>query len=79
MKAAAAAALALLAALSVRAQDAADQQAAAQRARIDAERAAVEARFAEQKKACNARFAVTDCIEKAARERNAVIGELRQQ
>jgi colicin import membrane protein len=50
-----------------------------ERARIKSEREAAEARFKEQQRACRATFAVTDCIEKAQRERNATIAELRRQ
>ena len=74
MKLLAACALALLFALPAQAQDR-----EAERARIAAERAVAEARFADRKKACNAVFAVNDCVEKATRERNAVLGDLRRQ
>lgn len=76
MKLLAACALALLAALSAHAQDAA---ADAERARLRAERAALDARFAEAKRACNARFAVTDCVEEAAREHSTARAEVRRQ
>jgi colicin import membrane protein len=74
MKLLAACALALLSALPAQAQDR-----DAERARIKTERAAADARFADQKKACNAVFAVTDCVKKATREHNQVIGNLRRQ
>lgn len=66
----------LLAALSAPAWA---QDDGAERARIAAERKAVDERFAAEKKACNARFAVTDCVEKVTRSRNAALGELRRQ
>jgi colicin import membrane protein len=47
--------------------------------RIARERSAVDARFAERKRECNALFAVNDCVSKATREKNAALGELRQQ
>ncbi len=74
MKTPLALALALLAAASVHAQG--DQ---AERERIKAERATLDARFAAEEKACRARFAVTDCVQKAQRERNAALAELRRQ
>ena len=55
------------------------QDDAAERERIGRERAAAEARFTEQEKTCRARFAVTDCVNKATRERNAALSELRRQ
>jgi hypothetical protein len=55
------------------------QDGGAERARIQAERAAVQARFAEAEKACRARFAVTDCVNKATRERNTVLSDLKRQ
>jgi hypothetical protein len=51
----------------------------AERERIERERAAADARFAEAQKACRGKFAVNDCIEKASRERNAVVSELKRQ
>lgn len=51
----------------------------AERQRIAMEIAAAEARFAEQRRECNARFAVSDCVRKATREKNAVVGNLRRQ
>lgn len=66
--------LALLAALPAQAQDD-----AAERERIKVERAAAEARYVEEDKACRARFAVTDCLDKATRLRNARLAELRRQ
>jgi colicin import membrane protein len=51
----------------------------AQRERLKAERAAVEARFSEGQKACRARFAVTDCMHRVTRERNAILADLRRQ
>ncbi|HEX2547523.1 MAG TPA: hypothetical protein VHL79_21750 [Ramlibacter sp.] len=50
-----------------------------ERARIGAERKAADDKFAEAKRACNAKFAVTDCVNKATREHNAVVSELRRQ
>ncbi len=66
--------LALFAALPAQAQDD-----AAERERIKSERAAAEARFADEERACRARFAVTDCLDKATRTRNARLAELRRQ
>jgi colicin import membrane protein len=54
-------------------------QAADERERIRAERAAVQARHAEQEKACRATFAVTDCVQRVQRERNAALAALRAQ
>jgi colicin import membrane protein len=51
----------------------------AQRARITQERTVAEARFAAQQKDCRGRFAVNDCVQKATRERNASLAELRRQ
>jgi hypothetical protein len=51
----------------------------AQRARLREERAAADARFAQDKMACRAKFAVTDCIAKVTRERNARVADLRRQ
>lgn len=76
MKALVSALAMLLAALSVPARA---QDDGAERARIAGERKVVEDRFAAEKKACNARFAVTDCVEKATRARNAALGDLRRQ
>jgi colicin import membrane protein len=67
-------ALALSAAFSAQAQDD-----AAERRRIEAERTAVEARFAERRRECNAKFAVNDCVELAARDKNAALADLRRQ
>jgi hypothetical protein len=74
MKTLLAATLALLAAFSAHGQDA-----QAERLRITAERQAAEARFTEAKAACHARFAVTDCVEKATRDHNATLADLRRQ
>jgi colicin import membrane protein len=74
MKSLAASAFIFLAAFSAQAQDD-----GAERARIEAERTVVNDRFAEQKRACSSRFAVTDCVEKATRERNAALSDLRRQ
>jgi hypothetical protein len=69
-------ALLLLAGLSVHAQAVDDQ---AERARIQAERTAAEQRFAGEDKACRARFAVTGCVNKARRQLNAALADLRRQ
>lgn len=69
--------IALAAALAFALPAAADD--GAERARIRTERDAVEARFKQQEKACYGRFAVTDCIQKAQRERNAMLADLRRQ
>jgi len=74
MKALLSLALALLAAVPVQAAE--DH---AERDRIKAERAALDARFTEQERACRARFAVTDCVQRAQRERNAALAALRRQ
>lgn len=80
MKSLAACVLTLLLAAPVLAQDRdAERVREAERARIATERAAVDARFAERKKECNAVFAVTDCVDKATRQRNAAMADLRRQ
>ena len=53
--------------------------ASAERTRIAAERAAAEARHTEAQKACYGKFAVNDCLEKARREHNTVLSELKRQ
>jgi len=67
-------ALALLAAVPAHAGE--DQ---AERDRIKAERSVIDTRFAQEQKACRARFAVTDCVHRAQRERNAAVADLRRQ
>lgn len=76
MKQLAAVLLALVAAAPAWAQGA-DHD--AERARITAERQAADDKFAQAKRACNAKFAVTDCVNRATREYNAVVAELRRQ
>lgn len=66
--------LPVLAVLPVLAQDA-----AAERERLKVERAAADAHYAEQQKACRAKFAVNDCIDKARRDYNRVVADLRRQ
>lgn len=74
-----AAKLAALALLAAAAGPALAQDDGPERARIERERAAAEAKFSEAQKACWTRFAVTDCVNKATRERNATLAELRRQ
>lgn len=53
--------------------------AAAQRARIAAERGQVEARFRIQEKDCYGRFAVTDCLQAAKARRREAMADLQRQ
>lgn len=52
---------------------------AAQRERIRVERDAAGRRFDEAQKACRSTFAVNDCVDKARRERDDVLSELKRQ
>jgi colicin import membrane protein len=52
---------------------------AAERERLHGERAAADKRLVEAQKACRAKFAVNDCLDKAKREYNASVGELKRQ
>ena len=62
---------------AVLAQD--HDNAAAQRARIAAERGQVEARFRNQEKDCYGRFAVTDCLQTAKARRREAMADLQRQ
>jgi hypothetical protein len=76
MKYPAATALLVFAAACVHAQAAGEQ---AERARIQAKRTAAEQQFALQERACRAKFAVTDCVNKARRQLNATLAQLRRE
>ncbi|MBK6009093.1 hypothetical protein JJB11_23595 [Ramlibacter ginsenosidimutans] len=70
-------ALALLASAAVHAQQVPNE--AAERERLHSEHASADKRLAEAQKACRAKFAVNDCLDKARREYNATVGELKRQ
>src|SRR6476620_10558901 len=55
------------------------KEAAAERARIAAERARAETTFQAEQKACYSRFSVSGCIDDARDRRNALLGDLRRQ
>ena len=56
-----------------------DESAAAERARIAAERGKAEAAFRVQEKACYGKFAVNDCLSAAKAQRRQVLADLRRQ
>jgi len=56
-----------------------ESAAAAELARIDAQRERVEAEFAAQEKACYSRFAVNGCRETARKQRRDALADLRRQ
>lgn len=70
-------ALALLASVAAHAEQVPNE--AAERDRLHSEHAAADKRLAEAQKACRAKFAVNDCLDKARREYNATVGELKRQ
>lgn len=69
-------ALALLAS-AVHAQPVPDE--AAERERLHGEHAVADKRLAEAQKACRAKFAVNDCLDKARREYNVTVDEIKRQ
>lgn len=56
-----------------------EEQDAAQKSRIDADRKAVEARYDQDRAGCYQKFAVQDCLNGARRKRRAQIDELNRQ
>lgn len=52
---------------------------AAERERLHTEHAAADKRLAEAQKACRAKFAVNDCLDKARREYNGTVDEIKRQ
>jgi hypothetical protein len=65
------------AAAAVHAQTVPDE--AAERDRLARERQVAEAKYKEAQKSCRAKFAVTDCLDKARREYQQVVGGIKRQ